>query len=74
MEWKDRITSDPKILFGKAVIKNTRISVDLLLEKLAAGITKDELLLAYPRITVNDIQAALLFAAESAKHEKVIAI
>jgi len=74
MDWKDYITSDPKILFGKPVIKNTRVPVDLLLEKLAAGITKDELLLAYPRLTLNDIQAILLFAAESAKHEKVLAI
>jgi uncharacterized protein (DUF433 family) len=74
MNWKQYIISDPEILFGKPVIKNTRIPIDLLLEKLAAGVTKNELLQAYPRLTPDDIQACLLFAAESAKHEKVLAI
>ncbi len=74
MDWKEHISSDPEILFGKPVIKNTRIPVDLLLEKLAAGYSNDELLKAYPRITLNDIQACLLFAAESVKHEKALAV
>ena len=74
MNWKEHILSDPEILFGKPTIKNTRIPVNLLLEKLAAGISKQEILDAYPRLTSDDIQACLLFAAESAKHEKVLAI
>jgi len=74
MNWKDYIVADPTILFGKPVIRNTRIPVDLLLEKLAAGYSNEELLKAYPRITLNDIQACLIFAAESIKHEKALAV
>lgn len=74
MNWKEYITSDPEILFGKPVIKNTRIPVDLLLEKLAAGYSNDELLKAYPRLNLVSIQACLQFASESAKHEKVLAL
>jgi uncharacterized protein (DUF433 family) len=74
MNWRNYIIADPKILFGKSVIKNTRIPVDLLLEKMSAGYSNDELLQAYPRITLTDIQACLLFAAESIKHERVLAV
>ena len=74
MDWKQYIESHPGILFGKPAVKGTRIPVDLLLEKLAAGHSNEELLKAYPRLTLNDIHACLLFAAESAKHEKVLAV
>jgi uncharacterized protein (DUF433 family) len=67
MNIDEHITADPEILFGKAVIKGTRIPVDLILEKLAAGETIAQLLKAYPRITAESIQACLLFAAESVK-------
>jgi uncharacterized protein (DUF433 family) len=72
MSWKNYIKSDPKILFGKPVIKGTRIPVDLILEKLAAGNSPTDLLKAYPRLTKKAIQACLFFAADNAKHEKVI--
>jgi uncharacterized protein (DUF433 family) len=74
MQWQEHIISDPEILFGKPTIKNTRIPVDLILEKLAAGHSNDDLLKAYPRLIYEDIQACLLFASESAKHEKVLAV
>ena len=67
MNIEDHISSDPDILFGKPVIKGTRIPVDLILEKLAAGETMDQLLKAYPRINAQTIQACLLYAAESIK-------
>jgi len=69
INWKDYIASDPAILYGKPVIKNTRIPVDLILEKLAAGNTAATLLEAYPKISVEAITACLLFAAESIKSE-----
>jgi uncharacterized protein (DUF433 family) len=72
--WREHLTSDPSVLFGKMVIKGTRVPVDLLLEKLAMGMTFDELLQAYPRITRKDIQACLWFAADSSKHEKTLAV
>jgi uncharacterized protein (DUF433 family) len=62
MNLNEHITSDPEILFGKAVIKGTRIPVDLILEKLAAGESSEQLLKAYPRINAESIQACLLFA------------
>lgn len=73
MNWKEYITSDPSIMFGKMVIKGTRIPVELILEKLAANYSFEELKKAYPRITTTDIQACLLFAADSSKHEKTLA-
>lgn len=72
MSWKEYIEANPEILFGKPVIKNTRIPVDLILEKLATGNTIEDLLRAYPRLTKEAIQACLLFASDNAKHEKVL--
>jgi uncharacterized protein (DUF433 family) len=74
MQWQEYISSDPEILFGKPVIKGTRIPVDLILEKLAAGHSINDLLEAYPRLTTEGVRACLLFAADSAKHEKTLAI
>jgi uncharacterized protein (DUF433 family) len=67
MNTSDYIISDPDILFGKPVVKGTRIPVDLILEKLASGETIEQLLQAYPRLTGVAIQACLLYAADSVK-------
>jgi uncharacterized protein (DUF433 family) len=74
MNWRDHISADPTIMFGKTVIKNTRIPVDLILEKLGHGNSFDSLLEAYPSITTDDILACLLFASENSKHEKILAV
>ncbi len=74
MNWKEHISSDPEIMFGKMVIKGTRIPVALILEKLAAGNTIKDLIQAYPRIIAADVQACLLFAADNTKHEKTLAV
>ncbi|MGZ8518486.1 MAG: DUF433 domain-containing protein [Chitinophagaceae bacterium] len=74
MNWREHLSSDPTIMFGKMVIKDTRIPVELILEKLAMSYSVDELKQAYPRITNNDIQACLLYAADNSKHEKTLAI
>lgn len=74
MYWENHITSQTEILFGKPVIEGTRIPVDLMLKKLATAYTINDLLKAYPAITKTDIQACLLFASDSVKHEKVIAV
>ena len=52
------IQSHPSIMMGKPVIAGTRIPVELILEKLAAGETADQLLEAHPRLTKEGIQAA----------------
>ena len=67
--WASHISSNPLIVFGKPTIINTRISVDLILEKLANGDTINDLINAYPTITKEDITACLLFAADSIKNE-----
>lgn len=65
------IVSDPKIMMGKPVVAGTRITVELILEKLAAGETVEQLLEAHPRLTRAGIQAALAFAAEALRADVV---
>lgn len=69
IDWKKHIESKPDKLFGKPVIINTRVPVDLILEKLAAGDTIEDLLTAYPNITKEDITSCLLFAADSVRNK-----
>lgn len=72
VDWKQHIESNPDILFGKPIIKNTRISVSLILEKLAAGDSVMDILDAYPKLKNDDINACLLFASDSIKNEIII--
>jgi len=58
------IISDPKIMMGKPTVAGTRITVELILEKLAAGETTDQILSEHPRLTAEGIRAAIAFAAE----------
>ncbi len=69
VDWTLHIESNPNRLFGKPVIVGSRIPVDLILEKFAAGDTIEDLLDAYPKITKENLAACLLFAAESVKNE-----
>jgi len=56
------IISDPNVMVGKPVIRGTRITVELILQKLAAGQTVEQILEDYPHITREGIRAALEFA------------
>jgi|HubBroStandDraft_3_1064219.scaffolds.fasta_scaffold2246446_1 uncharacterized protein (DUF433 family) len=60
-----RITMNPSILGGKPVIRGTRVAVEHLLDDLAAGETPDSILANFPFLTLDDIQACLLFAART---------
>ncbi|MDI6767966.1 MAG: DUF433 domain-containing protein [Bacteroidota bacterium] len=71
---KKLIVSDPNVMMGKPVVAGTRITVELILEKLAAGETIDQILEAHPRLTEEGIQAALAFAAEVLKGDIVYPI
>ena len=73
MNWQDRIVSDPDILLGKPTIKGTRISVELLLDRLADGWSMEDILTSYPHITREDVLAALAFVAEIYKEESFVA-
>ena len=74
IDWEKHIESNPEVLYGKPVIKATRIPVDLILEKLAMGDEYHEILDAYPSLTIKDIHACLLFASHSIKNEIIYSI
>ena len=74
MEWKNHIVVDPDILVGKPVIKGTRISVELLLDRFADGWSYDDILEAYHHLMREQVQAAVAFAAELFKEERFVAI
>jgi uncharacterized protein (DUF433 family) len=68
----DRIAIDPRIMFGKPVIKGTRITVELILRKLGAGMTEDEILAHHPHLCREDIRAAAAFAADQMANEVIV--
>jgi uncharacterized protein (DUF433 family) len=63
------IVSDPNIHMGKPVVRGTRITVELILDKLAAGETIEQLLEEHPRLTREAVQAALAYAAETLRSD-----
>ncbi len=65
------IESSPAVMMGKPVIAGTRITVETILEKLGAGETIDELIVAHPRLTREGVNAALAFAAEALRADVV---
>jgi uncharacterized protein (DUF433 family) len=71
---EELIQADPAIMMGKPVIVGTRITVELILEKLAAGETIEQILEAHPRVTREAIQAALAFAARTLRADVVYPI
>jgi len=71
MDWHDRITMDPRILVGKPVVKGTRISIELVVDLLAAGWTHEQILDSYPTLTELDVRACLGYASELLHAEKV---
>ena len=73
MQKKNRIVIDPKIMGGKPVIKGTRVPVQVIVGALAEGITAEEVCKEY-RVTLEDVQAALAYAAEALAEEKVHAL
>ena len=68
---KKLIVSNPKIMMGKPVIAGTRITVEIILEKLSAGETVEQILEAHPRLTREGIRAALAFAAQALRADVV---
>jgi uncharacterized protein (DUF433 family) len=70
----DLIESDPSIMMGKPVIAGTRITVELILDKLAAGETEEQILAAHKRLTKEAIKAALAFAADVIRADAVYPI
>jgi uncharacterized protein (DUF433 family) len=68
----ERIEINPKVMVGKPVIRGTRLTVELILRKLGAGMTADEIIADHPRLTIEDIRAAQAFAADYLADEELI--
>jgi uncharacterized protein (DUF433 family) len=66
-EWQEHITINPAVCHGKACIRGTRIMVSVILDNLAAGVPRAEILKSYPALQEPDIQASLAYAAELAR-------
>ena len=69
---EELIQADPSIMMGKPVIAGTRITVELILRKLGEGATYKDLLEGYPHLSSNDIQAAIIYAADTLAHEEIL--
>jgi uncharacterized protein (DUF433 family) len=72
MTFTDRIEIDADVMLGKPVVRGTRIPVELILRKLSEGASEADLLEAYPRLTREDIHAAMRYAADTLAHEEVV--
>lgn len=73
VQFPERIEANPSVMMGKPCIRGTRIPVYLLLEKMAAGETFEQLLAAYPQLTIEDLRACREYAAALAADEVVLA-
>lgn len=71
---KGLIQSDPKVMMGKPVVAGTRITVELILEKLSAGETIEQILDEHPQLSEEAIRAALAFASEALRADVVYPI
>ncbi|MEN3001168.1 MAG: DUF433 domain-containing protein [Armatimonadota bacterium] len=70
--WKERIQIDPAICHGKPCIKGTRIMVSVILDNLAEGLTPEEIIQEYPSLTLEDIRAAIHYAATLTREEELL--
>lgn len=68
----NRIVSDHRVMLGKPIIRGTRITVELILRKLAQGATSTDLLKMYPHLTQADILAVLAYAADTLANEEIL--
>ena len=64
MNWRNRITVDPKVCHGRACIRGTRVFASVVLDNLAAGHDEEEIVSSYPSLTIEDVKAAIAYAAE----------
>lgn len=68
----ERININPEIMFGKPVIAGTRITVELILRKVAGGMTVNQILADHPHLSIADIYAAVEFAADYLAQEEIV--
>ncbi len=73
MNWKDYIEEKPNVMMGTAVFSDTRITVDHVLRELGGGMSEADLLDAHPRLTVEHLRAAMLYAAAVIDLDQMVA-
>jgi len=64
MQQHERIETNPQVMFGKPVIRGTRVTVEQILRELGDGATPQEVVAAHPRLALDDVRAAQAFAAD----------
>lgn len=72
MNWQDRIVSNPEVMHGQPCVKGTRIPATVVLANLAAGLSVEEITRSYPSLTAEDVQAAVAYAAERMRDERLL--
>jgi uncharacterized protein (DUF433 family) len=65
--WRERVSVNPAVCHGKACVRGTRILISVILDNIAAGVDRAEVLASYPSLKPEDIDAALAYAAELAR-------
>lgn len=70
LDWTEHLTSDPEVCSGRLCAKGTRIPVGVILDALAEGSSREEILRSYPSLRPEHIDAALAYAAELAREEE----
>lgn len=68
-DWRDRVTIDPDLRHGQPCIRGTRVAVATIVGSLADGMSEEEIRQAYPQVTIEDVRAALAYAAEAVRFE-----
>ena len=68
----ERIEINPKVMFGKPVIRGTRVTVEMVLRKLGEGMTEQQIIEHHPHLTVEDIRAAAAFAENHLAGEEIV--
>jgi len=70
--WQQRIQSNPDVCHGKACVRGTRILVSVVLDNLAEGLTPEEIVEEYPPLELDDVRAAVAYAADLAREEELV--
>ena len=70
--WHDHISSDPAVCHGKPCIRGTRIMVSVVLDNLADGLTPEAIVDEYPPLTLQDVRAAVAYAAMLTREEELV--
>ncbi|GAA0534622.1 DUF433 domain-containing protein [Chitinophaga japonensis] len=74
MDYKEYIESNADVMLGKPVVRGTRITVGLILQRLSEGASVQDLIETYPNLTEASIMAALAYASDAISNETVIAV